>query len=205
MAKSDRALAALRNPSYLRVANIIGISNLNSNNDVDAIEDYIRKNGDPYENQLAAANKALTDIRAKSVEDLRSLTQTFESRIADMNAGFDRRYTNLQQSATARYNKLNDVLISQQQDFATQRTALQGQLQAAQDINAEQTRIAAAQANAYVPDANPSAMSAAAGDDRQDMNNSAQKRRAEDNTLSNLAVLTGLGTQANPLSGLQIA
>ena len=67
-----RVESALRDPSYLRVANILGFKNLDSNNDVDAIEDYIKKNGDPYQNALDAANQATEDIRNRGINDLNS-------------------------------------------------------------------------------------------------------------------------------------
>lgn len=203
MAPSKRAKRALSNPSYLRVANIIGISNLNSDNDVASIEDYLRKNGDPYENALNAATKAAQDVRAKSAQDLRTLTDSFTSRIASMNRDFDTRYGNLQQQANDRYNSLNQVLISrtnsfnqQLEDAAAQNTELQG-------LYAEQQRLAANQATAYVPDANPGAQSAAAGDDRANLFSTTAKKKT--NELNSLSILSGLGTQANPLAGLQIA
>ena len=119
---SDRARGALRNPSYLRVANIIGIKNLDSNSDVNAIEKYIRENGDPYENALAAANRATEQVRARSIQDLKALTSSFEQRIGQMNADFNsryaaqeaeagRRFSSLQDSANRRYNDLNKVLL----------------------------------------------------------------------------------------------
>ena len=205
MAPSNRAKNALRNPSYLRVANIIGISNLNSDNDVRSIEDYIRKNGDPYENALNAANNAAKEIREKSVQDLANLTQSFTSRIASMNQAFDTRYRNLEASSAQRYTNLNNVLISQQADFASQRDRLNTQLADQTAAYQEQVKLAEAQARAYVPDANPTATAAAAGDDRANLLGASAKTKQQANSLSNLAVLTGLGTQGNPLSGLQIA
>ena len=202
MAKSKRAEAALRNPSYLRVANIIRISNLNSDNDVDAIEDYIRKNGDPYENALAAANKATADIRAKSVQDLASLTDSFQSRIGQMNKSFDQRYANLQDTANSRYNNLNDILLQRTSNFNSQLAAGQDALNQSQALYEEQQRIASNQANAYVPDANPGARTAAAGDDRQSLFNNVKTKNKQ---LSDLNLLSGVGSQGSPLAGLQIA
>lgn len=203
MAPSKRAKRALNNPSYLRVANIIGISNLNSDNDVSQIEDYLRKNGDPYENALNAARKAAEDVRAKSAQDLRTLTDSFTSRIASMNRDFDARYGNLQQQANDRYNSLNQVLISRTNSFNKQLEDAAAQNAELQGLYAEQQRLAANQANAYVPDANPGAQSAAAGDDRANLFSTTAKKKT--NELNNLSILSGLGTQANPLAGLQIA
>lgn len=203
MAKSDRALAALRNPSYLRVANIIRIKNLNSDNDVDAIEDYLAKNGDPYENALKDAQQAVTDIQKKSVQDLQNLTKGFNTRIAEMNKTFDRRYGNLQDQARDRYNSLNNVLISRTKDFNRQLDQAAAQNAELQGLYSDSQRMAANQANAYVPDPNPGAQSAAAGDDRANLLSTAAKKKT--NELNNLSILSGLGTQANPLAGLQIA
>ena len=203
MAKSDRAQAALRNPSYLRVANIIRIKNLNSDNDVDAIEDYLAKNGDPYENALKDAQQAVTDIQKKSVQDLQNLTKGFNTRIAEMNQAFDRRYGNLQSQANDRYNSLNNVLISRTRDFNKQLDQAAAQNAELQGLYSDSQRMAANQANAYVPDANPGAQSAAAGDDRANLLSTAAKKKT--NELNNLSILSGLGTQANPLAGLQIA
>ena len=54
--------------------------------------------------------------------------------------------------------------------------------------------------NAFVPQANPNAMSVLYGDSRR-----GGRRRQEDNQLSDLSILSGLGTNSNPLAGLQLA
>ena len=354
----SRVEAALRNPSYLRVAQIIGFKALDSNNDVDAIEEYIEKNGDPYQNALDAANRATEQVRKKSIEDLSRLTRSFESRIAEMNRSFDTRYGNLQQASARRERTLSDTLKAQSNDFnrrldeanillqnttegfetrlenqgnrfnrtintykgdlnkswtslealgirfedaqrryadnfaksqedfterfqrqqsnsrkelrdqrtrfdnrfknqaddynkrfenqtnryeqqltdltgayderlsqqdarysglledqaeefAIQRNDLKDLLVGAQDKNAslqglydEQIRVAKNQSNAYVPDANPGARRATAGDDRLKLFNNV---RGKAKTLSQLSLLSGLGAQGSPLSGLNIA
>ena len=53
--------------------------------------------------------------------------------------------------------------------------------------------------NAFVPGANPNALSVGYGDGRK------KKRQTEDNLLSDLTLMSGLGTQSNPLAGLQLA
>ena len=52
---------------------------------------------------------------------------------------------------------------------------------------------------AFTPGANPNAMSVLAGDYRK------SRRRREDNALSDLSILTDLGSNKNQLSGLQLA
>jgi len=53
--------------------------------------------------------------------------------------------------------------------------------------------------NAFVPQANPTALSVAYGDMRRG------NREAKNNQLSDLSILSGLGTISNPLAGLQLA
>lgn len=227
-----RVESALRNPSYLRVANILGFKALDSNNDVDAIEDYIRKNGDPYQNALDAANQATEDIRNKGINDLNNLTTGFTDSISQLNSDFDTRYDNLRDSSNSRIGELQSfidsqrssfdtaisnqrtsfegLLRSQADEFAVQRDQLNGLLITSQEANTalqgtldEQNRIATNQANAFVPGANPSAVGATAGDDREQLFSSTKKKSSKQ--LNDLSLLSGVGTQGNPLAGLQIA
>lgn len=227
-----RVESALRNPSYLRVANILGFKNLDSNNDVDAIEDYIKKNGDPYQNALDAANQATEDIRNKGINDLNSLTTGFTDSINQLNSDFDTRYDNLRDSSNSRIGELQGfidsqrssfdtaisnqrtsfegLLRSQADEFAVQRDQLNGLLITSQEANTalqgtldEQNRIATNQANAFVPGSNPSAVGATAGDDREQLFSSTKKKSSKQ--LNDLSLLSGVGTQGNPLAGLQIA
>ena len=228
--KNDRVEYALRNPSYLRVANILGLKNLDSNNDVAAIEEYIRKNGDPFQNALDEANRVTEDIRNKSIDDLNNLTISFEETIKNMNTDFNDKYgslaasnqtaldtlnntlitnqNNYQDSLRGQEQRFTDLMISQQDNFNSQLGELQGYLDRAiaeqqriQGLYDEQVRIAKNQANAFVPSANPSATNVAAGDDREELAVTTKKRKPE----SDLTLLSGVGTQSNPLAGLQIA
>lgn len=237
--RGSRVEGALRNPSYLRVANILGLKNLDSNNDVDAIEDYINRNGDPYQNALDAANQAAEDIRNRGVEDLRNLTIGFNDSINDLNNRFNDRYAaqesrfgGLLNEANDRSSRLQDFIRDQQGSF---NSALESQASGFQDALAsqaadfdrrygelnslfiesqkanqllqgtidEQNRIAKNQANAFVPDANPNAVSATAGDDRDELFSTTRKKGTK--PLNDLTLLTGVGSQGNPLAGLQIA
>ena len=227
---NSRVEFALRNPSYLRVANLLGLKNLDSNNDVDAIEEYIKKNGDPYQNALDEANRVTEDIRNKSIDDLNNLTISFENTIKSMNTDFADQYGSLATANQNTINKLNntlinnqnnyqdslrgqeqrytDLMISQQDNFNSQMGELQGYLDRAiaeqqriQGLYDEQVRIAKNQANAFVPSANPSATNVVAGDDREELAVTTKKRKPE----SDLTLLSGVGTQSNPLAGLQIA
>ena len=216
----SRVDRALRDPSYLRVANIIGIKNLNSNNDVDGIERYIRENGDPYQNQLDAANQATEDIRNKSVDDLNAITIGFtdslnalraqsNKRIGKLEDFIDDQRSSFDSQIAAQRTNFQTLLTSQADEFAIQRDQLNGLLITSQEANTalqgtveEQNRIASNQANAYVPDANPNAMGATAGDDREQLFSTTRKKSR--NQLDDLSLLTGVGTQGNPLAGLQL-
>ena len=199
---SDRVKRALRDPSYLRVANIIGINNFNSDNDVNAIEDYLKKNGDPYQNQLDAANRRSEEIRNKGIQDLNNLTQGFTDQIGQMNADFSQRYADLEASAEARYNDLYNVLIDTTDRFDTSMAQAEARYTDLLGTYQETQRLAGNQARAFVPGANPAAQTALAGDDRARFQ---QKRSTAQRDLDSLNVLTGIGQQANPLAGLQIA
>ena len=212
---TPRVQAALRNPSYLRVANIIGISNFNSDNDVKAIENYLRKNGDPYQNALNAANQRAEQIRQQSVQDLNNITRSFSDRIGAMQQNFQNRFNSQAEanrrnfesfaaSAEDRYNTLNDVLLTRTNEFNANMERAEARYSELQGTYEETQRLSRNQANAFVPDANPGAQTALAGDDRAQFQSS-QAKKTKQKELSNLSVLTGIGQQANPLAGLQIA
>ena len=227
----SRVEAAMRNPSYLRVANVLGLKNLDSNNDIDAIEEYIKENGDPYQNALDAANQAAKDIAGKSVDDLNNLTIGFNDSIANLTSSFDERYGSLEAGYNKTIGELEDFIQDQSSTFdkafADQRSNFQGLLkdqesffggqldslnglliesqgnnERLQGTIEETNRIASNQANAYVPDANPNAVGATAGDDREQLFSTTRKKSR--NGLDDLSLLTGVGTQGNPLAGLQL-
>jgi hypothetical protein len=111
----------------------------------------------------------------------------------------------------------NSQMAEMQDQFNSQIGGLQGQLSEAQSAYAQANqfmtqqieasnaaRLAAEQRaynmrNAFVPQANPTALSVSYGDQRR------TARRAENNQLSDLTILSGLGTTSNPLAGLQLA
>ena len=195
-----RVEAALRDPSYLTVANIIGIKNFNSNNDVDAVEDYLAKNGDPFQNQLDAANQALKDQQNRFVQQLEEIT--LQQAAGDQ--AVEALTLQLQQNQEANDASLQTQLAQQQSQFDQQLAFQQQQAAAAEALAAEQARIAENQANAFTPAPNPTAQSVAAGDDREELfaTPTSKKKRTEADDLS---IISGVGTQGNPLAGLQIA
>ena len=94
---------------------------------------------------------------------------------------------------------LNDLLAVQQQENADTNASLLASLQSSNAAYLDQQRIAGNIAKAYVPGANPSAALPAIGDQR------ATDRDVKNNRLSDLTVLSGVGSQRNPLVGLQLS
>ena len=93
----------------------------------------------------------------------------------------------------------NDELGSINDQFAATNNYLTSELNTANAAVEEANRRANNLKTAFTPGANPNAMSILAGDFRR------SRRRREDNALSDLTVLTDLGTNKNQLSGLQLA
>ena len=96
-------------------------------------------------------------------------------------------------------NTLNDLLDVQRQENQDTNAAMLASLQSANTAFADQQRIAGNIAKAYVPGANPSAALPAIGDQRS------SNRDVQNNRLSDLTVLSGIGKQRNPLVGLQLS
>ena len=93
----------------------------------------------------------------------------------------------------------NTTLGTIADDFKATNTYLTAELATANAQVTEANKRAANLKTAFTPGANPNAMSILAGDYRK------SRRRREDNALSDLSVLTDLGTNKNQLSGLQLA
>ena len=79
-------------------------------------------------------------------------------------------------------------------------TMMQGQMQAAQNSYNQQVSMMQNMQRARVPEAEQNAFSAQIGDQREDTS-----RQKENNRLSDLSILSGLGTQASPTAGLSLA
>ena len=100
---------------------------------------------------------------------------------------------------TTQYAGLESLIGTQQENFNSAQAFTNQQLASANAaLLAEQQR-SANLGNAYVPQANPTAMSIGYGDGRT------TRRKKDDNQLSDLTLMNGLGTQSNPLAGLQLA
>ena len=84
--------------------------------------------------------------------------------------------------------------------MAAFQTMMQGQMQAAQDNYNQQMQMMQNMQTAYVPPAEENAFTAQIGDQRE-----SKTRTKESNRLSDLSILSGLGTQASPTAGLSLA
>jgi len=119
--------------------------------------------------------------------------------INGLTANFDAQLAASQQSADQRIQGLNDLMLQQQSQAASTQALLQQQAMAAENAYKEQLRQADALGRAFVPNLNPSAATASLGDQRT------TTRQETNNSLSDLAIVSGLGTNTNPLAGLQLA
>jgi predicted flap endonuclease-1-like 5' DNA nuclease len=94
---------------------------------------------------------------------------------------------------------LQDELAGAKEAYASANTYMQQQLQASNAARAAAEQRAYNMRNAFVPQANPNALSISYGDQRS------TARKKENNQLSDLTILSGVGTTSNPLAGLQLA
>ncbi len=115
---------------------------------------------------------------------------------ADVNAGFNSQISDLNDSFDAQINDLNTQLTQQGNQFTAAQSQFNSQMNAQQAQFQEQANQFANLQSAQVPDAEKTAV-------EQPSEAAREYKRAS--PLSSLAIVSGLGTQANPLSGLQLA
>ena len=132
--------------------------------------------------------------------------QQFEQQLAEQNAAYADQLAGLESGYADQIAGLESQFASAQQEFASANAFMQQQLAAANAAREAADRRAYNTRNAFVPQANPTAMSVAAGDMRT------TQRKKQNNQLSDLRVLSGVGTgggamstAANALAGLQLA
>lgn len=157
--------------------------------DTGEFDDIIGALGD----DVAAANARADDFANKATEEIANNTQAlndqFTERLAALTSGFNERY-----------GALEDLLTTQQNSMTQFQTMMQGQMQAAQSSYNQQVAMMQNMQRARVPEAEEVAFSAQVGDQREDVT-----RQKESNRLSDLSILSGLGTQSSPTSGLSLA
>ena len=183
------------------------------NNQLDVV------NKTKYQNQLKTA-KAIKGITkgvndAFAPPDLSSILSDYGIGNNDVDSNFD--VLNEQQGIINQFTQTrnnerdffqNEIdamglqiqsLGSMADGFAATNTYLQNELNSANNAITAADQRAENMMNAFVPSANPNAKSILAGDYRK------SRRRKEDNQLSDLAILTDVGSNTNPLAGLQLA
>ena len=174
-----------------------GGGNNNNNNNGD----------DPYQDlrdQIDTAQQTINDLQNQQVDPYPQLTDL----LAEQQAAAAAQQEAMDAQAAQQQQVLQDLMIQQQQAYETQMADARRQQEAMAAQAAEAQRQAMAVANAYVPGLEPTASAPALGDARN------MSRSSATNTLSNLSILTGMGTSggvtatpasASPLAGLQIA
>ena len=103
----------------------------------------------------------------------------------------------IRQEQDDRITGLTEQINRQQADYTRRLDQLQEQTRRQQEVYQQQIQQYQNQANAYVPPSEASAQ-----DDNKD---AMQTPATGTKRLSSLAIIEGLGTNANPLSGLQLA
>ena len=166
----------------------VGIRQLDTMNDVRQINQFLQNNEDPYSRQIRLANEQNAALQNRLANLAAENTAALEEQAAE-----NQRYI---QGILADNRKAIETLTI---DFTSTIDAQASQLQNVTAAYEEQTRIAENLSRAQTPGANPSADVPLAGDNR------GTTRKKEDNSLSSLAILSGLGSASNPMSGLQIA
>lgn len=162
-------------------AQAIGIKSIDSQNDIRQIREYNTNN--------TGKTPGSTPVDVKSDPQMGITPQpTLQDLMLRQQAGFE-----------SQIASLTGQLGQAQGAYAAAQQQMQAQLQAATVATQAAEQRAANMRNAFVPQANPSAMSVAYGDQRKTNRNQAN------NQLSDLTIMSGLGTASNPLAGLQLA
>lgn len=141
-----------------------------------------------YQQQMDAGQARIDEFMNKQAEQINALTLDFQDQLAAAQA-----------SADERIGGLTELMMMQQQQAESTQQLLTAQAQAAQAAYEEQARQASALGRAYVPGVEASAASAILGDQRT------TTRDQTANSLNNLAIVSDLGSNTNPLAGLQLA
>lgn len=211
---------ARSDPASLWASRQLGIKNLDSSNDVAAIQRYLRSNETPWDKATRLANERSADL----LNQLKVTQQNYRSDMDRMRSTYESTIDTIVSDADIKYNKLskdlNDQLTLQQSNFKTQYAAqqksfndqlgiqkglfdeLKVQFDTVTDQYNTQVKKASNLANASVPAPVQSADVPLTGDAREEQQGGRLRRN---NTLSNLTLLSGLGTSGSPNSGLQLA
>lgn len=136
--------------------------------------------------------KRLRKQQAQAIADNTSkLTAQYDQQLSDLTLGFDQRYSALEAALTNQTTAYNEY-----------QTVMEGQLQASQAAYDGQVTMNNNLQVAYTPPSNPNGVAASAGRQAASLRRQKNNRLSE---LSSLSIVSGLGTESNPLSGLQLA
>lgn len=215
LARRQGAVAASSNAASTRNSNPtpLDIDPKRGTGEYDDIIDSLR-------DELGTAQQTIADIQNRQVSTPQtpSVQDQLSEVLAQLQIDFESRYSGLQDMMLQQQQSYeNSMRMFQQQSLAAQQAAqaqqqqmqeqmqqqmamFQQQSQAAQAAYQQQLQLSQNMAKAYVPPAEQTATTAALGDQRE-----METRQQQDNVLSELSILSGLGTSSNPLSGLQLA
>lgn len=180
--------AARMSPVALWAASQLGITELDSSSDLNQINLYLKQNEDPYSKQTRLAN-------ARNDE----LQNQLDTLAIDNRAALDRMSSQNQETIDGIIAQNKKALEALSLDFTSTIEKQASQLKNISAAYEEQSRLTANLSRASTPAPNPSAAVPSSGDNRN------TGRRADNNALSSLAILSGLGTAGNPMSGMQLA
>lgn len=179
----------------MRRQNEINNFNNSQNQARQALEDQMRQARE-REARFERQNQVL-------MGQLQEMTIQNKQSIADQQTFYQGQLDQTRAASDAQIASLNDLMVQQKVGFDQQYGLLQEQKVASDAALAEQQRIATNLGNAYVPQAQQSALAPAMADTAP----AAAVRKAKDNELSQLAIVNRpmAGNAAMPLAGLQIA
>ncbi len=146
---------------------------------------------------------AIKDLYQQQIDEARAAQEAYANQMAEqinaMQLDFSDQLAATQTAADNEIAYLNDLMMMQNQQASQTQDMLAQQAAAAEAAYAEQARQAAALGRAFVPALEPTAASVQLGDQRK------TQREEANNTLSSLAITSSIGSNSNPLAGLQLA
>ena len=175
-------------------------------NEINNFNDSRNRASQALEDQMQQAREREAKFERQNqvlMGQLQEMTIQNKQAIADQQAFYQGQLDQTRAASDAQIASLNDLMVQQKAGFDQQYGLLQEQKVASDAAFAEQQRIATNLGNAYVPQAQQSALAPAMADTAP----AAAVRKAKDNELSQLAIVNRpmAGNAAMPLAGLQIA
>jgi hypothetical protein len=139
----------------------------------------------------------------EQMDAARAMQEEYANKTAEqievMQLNMDEQIAATQSAADQEIAYLNDLMVQQEKQSQQTQSLLEQQAKDAQAAYAEQARAATALGKAFVPSLEPTAATVQLGDQRK------TERNEVNNTLSSLAITSSLGSNSNPLAGLQLA